>query len=120
MYLAIGIALVIVGASIMTIITAAEDSRTEGIDVSGIGWTLLVGGALTLILALIHRARRPDRERRVEHDAPPTGVESARPQDFARTRNRPLTRRTGSRRLLDEAGTTTSVTRTNDSQVGQV
>ena len=70
MYLAFGIALVIVGASIMTIITAAEDSRTEGIDVSGIGWTLLVGGALTLILALIHRARRPDRELRIQHDAP--------------------------------------------------
>ena len=68
MYLAFGIALVIVGASIMTIITAAEDSRTEGIDVSGISWTLLVGGALTLILALIHRARRPDRELRIEQD----------------------------------------------------
>ena len=70
MYLAFGIALVIVGATIMTIITVAEDSRTEGVDVSGIGWTLLVGGALTLILALIHRARRPDRELRIEHDAP--------------------------------------------------
>jgi hypothetical protein len=33
MYLAFGRALVIVGASIMTIITAAEDSRTDGIDV---------------------------------------------------------------------------------------
>ena len=32
--------------------------------------------------------------------------------------NRPLTRRRGSRRLLDEARTTNSVTRTNDSQVG--
>jgi TRAP-type C4-dicarboxylate transport system permease small subunit len=70
MYLAFGIALVIVGASIMTVITAAEDSRTEGIDVSGIGWTLLVGGALTLVLALIHRARRPDRNLQIEHEAP--------------------------------------------------
>ena len=69
MYVAVGIALFIAGAAITTIVTAAADSRTEGVNISGIGWTLLVGGAITLVLAVIHLVGRQDRELGIEHDA---------------------------------------------------
>ena len=73
MYVAVGIALFIAGAAITAMVTVAEDSRTDGVNISGIGWTLVVGGAITLVLALIHLAGRQDRELRMEHDASADG-----------------------------------------------
>ena len=66
MYVAVGLALFVAGAAIMTFVTATEDARTDGFNISGMGWTLLVGGAVTLILALIHWAGRQRRELRIE------------------------------------------------------
>lgn len=52
MYAALGIILVIVGA----IITFAIDREAEGFDLNAIGWILMAGGALSLLVALIQGA----------------------------------------------------------------
>jgi len=52
MYAAIGVILVVAGA----ILTFAVDRAVEGVDLKVIGWILMGGGALSLLIAAIQGA----------------------------------------------------------------
>ena len=52
MFAALGIMLLVAGA----IVTFGVDRSAEGIDVAAIGWILMAGGALALLLSMIHSA----------------------------------------------------------------
>jgi len=48
MYAALGIVLIVAGA----ILTFAIDRQAEGVDIDAIGWILMAGGAVALLVAL--------------------------------------------------------------------
>ena len=52
MFAALGIILLVAGA----IITFAVDREAEGFDLHAVGWILMAGGALSLLIALIQGA----------------------------------------------------------------
>ncbi len=52
MFAALGIILLIAGA----VITFAVDRQAEGVDLAAIGWIMMAGGALALIVAMIQGA----------------------------------------------------------------
>ncbi len=52
MFAALGIILLVGGA----IITFAIDRQAEGVDLAAIGWILMAGGALSLVVAMIQGA----------------------------------------------------------------
>ena len=52
MFAALGIMLLVAGA----IVTFAVDRSTDGIDVLAIGWILMAGGALALLVSMIDSA----------------------------------------------------------------
>lgn len=52
MFAALGIILLVAGA----IITFAIDRQAEGIDLAAIGWIMMAGGGLSLLVALIQGA----------------------------------------------------------------
>lgn len=52
MYAVFGIILLVVGA----VITFAVDREAEGFDLHAVGWILMAGGALSLLVALIQGA----------------------------------------------------------------
>lgn len=71
MFTVLGILLVVAGA----ILAFAVDRQAEGVDLEAIGWILMAGGALSLLVALItgagiwqQRNRRVHREQVVSDD----------------------------------------------------
>ncbi len=52
MFAALGIILLVAGA----IITFAVDRQAEGVDLAAIGWIMMAGGALALVVAMIQGA----------------------------------------------------------------
>ncbi len=70
MYIGIGIFLLVVGA----ILTFAVDATVAGVDISLIGWILMVGGALAIILSLALGRRAGYSVRRVSNRDPVTGA----------------------------------------------
>ena len=52
MFAALGIILLVAGA----VITFAIDRQAEGVDLAAIGWILMAGGALALVVAMIQGA----------------------------------------------------------------
>ncbi len=52
MFAALGIMLLVAGA----IVTFAIDRSADGVDVVAIGWILMAGGALALLISMIHSA----------------------------------------------------------------
>jgi hypothetical protein len=52
MFAALGIMLLVAGA----LVTFAVDRSMDGIDVVAIGWILMAGGALALLVSMIHSA----------------------------------------------------------------
>ena len=52
MFAALGVLLLVAGA----IVTFAVDRQAEGVDLEAIGWILMAGGALSLLVALIQAA----------------------------------------------------------------
>jgi len=71
MYIGLGIFLLVVGA----ILTFAVSASVSGIDLALIGWILMAGGALAIILSLAMRGRAGGgyRSRRVSSTDPATG-----------------------------------------------
>jgi hypothetical protein len=73
MYAALGIVLIIAGA----ILTFAIDRQADGVDIDAIGWILMAGGAVSLLVALFQaaawtswRKRHYVTERHVSPDPP--------------------------------------------------
>jgi len=52
MFAALGIILLVAGA----ILTFAVDRQAEGVDLAAIGWILMAGGAVALVVAMIQGA----------------------------------------------------------------
>ena len=52
MYAALGIVLIVAGA----ILTFAIDRQAEGVDIDAIGWILMAGGAVALLVSLFQAA----------------------------------------------------------------
>ena len=52
MFAALGIILLVAGA----IITFAVDRQAEGVDLAAIGWIMMAGGAIALLVAMIQGA----------------------------------------------------------------
>jgi hypothetical protein len=52
MFAALGIILLVAGA----IITFAVDRQAEGVDLAAIGWIMMAGGALSLVVAIVQGA----------------------------------------------------------------
>ena len=52
MFAALGIILLVAGA----IVTFAVDRQAEGVDLAAIGWIMMAGGALSLVVAMIQGA----------------------------------------------------------------
>ena len=52
MYAALGIVLIVAGA----ILTFAIDRQAEGVDIDAIGWILMAGGAVSLLVSLFQAA----------------------------------------------------------------
>ncbi len=73
MYIGLGIFLLVVGA----ILTFAVDASVSGIDLSLIGWILMAGGLLAVVLSLAMRGRSSAgggySSRRVSSSDPATG-----------------------------------------------
>lgn len=73
MFAALGIILLIAGA----ILTFAVNEAVEGVDLAAIGWILMAGGGLSLIIAMIHAAgfwsMAGPRGTRVERHVSPDG-----------------------------------------------
>ena len=62
MFAVFGILLLVAGA----ILTFAVERRAEGVDLQAIGWILMAGGALSLLVAMVQGAARlTERDRRV-------------------------------------------------------
>ena len=53
MFTVLGILLLVAGA----ILTFAVDRQAEGVDLEAIGWILMAGGALSLLVAMLQGAR---------------------------------------------------------------
>lgn len=70
MYIGIGIFLLVAGA----ILTFAVDATVAGVDISLIGWILMAGGALAIILSLALGRRAGYSARRVSRRDPVTGA----------------------------------------------
>ena len=67
MYAAIGVILIVAGA----ILTFAVDKAVEGVDLDVIGWILMGGGALSLLIAAIQACRLDEHEQhQAAHRAP--------------------------------------------------
>lgn len=71
MYVGLGIVLLVVGA----ILAFATTASVAGIDLSLVGWILMAGGLVAIILSLALSRRRSVTSRRVVQRDPVTGTE---------------------------------------------
>jgi len=71
MYLGLGIFLLVVGA----VLAFATSIHVSGIDLSLVGWILMAGGLLAIILSLALPRRRGFASRQVVQRDPVTGAE---------------------------------------------
>ena len=71
MYIGIGIFLLVVGA----ILAFAVDVSVAGVDISLVGWILMVGGLVAVVLSLAMSRRSRYSARRVSTRDPVTGAE---------------------------------------------
>ena len=71
MYLGLGIFLLVVGA----VLTFATSIHVSGIDISVVGWILMAGGLLAIILSLTMTRRRGIVSHDVTRRDPVTGTE---------------------------------------------
>ncbi len=71
MYLGLGIFLLVVGA----VLAFATSFHVSGVDLSLVGWILMAGGALAIILSFALPRRRAFASRQVVQRDPVTGAE---------------------------------------------
>ena len=70
MYVGIGIFLLVVGA----VLTFAVDASVAGVDLTLVGWILMAGGLLAIVLSLATTRRGGYASRRVSSTDPATGT----------------------------------------------
>ena len=70
MYIGLGIFLLVVGA----ILAFAVHASLAGIDIAVVGWILMAGGLLAIVLSLVLTRRRGYAARRVSGRDPATGA----------------------------------------------
>ncbi|HEY0117950.1 MAG TPA: DUF6458 family protein [Cellulomonas sp.] len=71
MYIGLGIVLLVVGA----VLAFATSVHVSGVDLSVVGWILMVGGLIAIVLSLSLTRRRAITARRVTQRDPVTGTE---------------------------------------------
>lgn len=71
MYVGIGIFLLVVGA----VLAFATTATVSGVDLSLVGWILMAGGLVAIVLSLALSRRRGVATRRVTQRDPVTGTE---------------------------------------------
>ena len=71
MYVGLGIFLLVVGA----VLAFATSFGVHGVDLGLIGWILMAGGLLAIVLSLALSRRRGVASRQVTHVDPATGTE---------------------------------------------
>ena len=71
MYVGLGILLLVVGA----VLAFASSLHVSGIDLPVVGWILMAGGLIAIVLSLVLSQRRGIRTRRVTQRDPVTGTQ---------------------------------------------
>lgn len=71
MYVGLGILLLVVGA----VLAFATSFGVNGVDLSLVGWILMAGGLIAIVLSLALTRRRGLTSRQVTHVDPVTGTE---------------------------------------------
>ncbi len=71
MYVGLGIVLLVAGA----VLAFATDFDVSGVDMVMVGWILMAGGFVSIVLSLVLSRRRSVASRRVTQRDPVTGTE---------------------------------------------